>query len=87
MSRPLKQTELSVGPQGRIVIPAALRKALGLVQGNTLIARIENDQLVLEKPDNLITRLKSRFASVPAKVQLADELIAQRRRDARKENK
>lgn len=87
MSRPLKQTELSVGPQGRIVIPAALRKALGLVQGNTLIARIENDQLVLEKPDNLITRLKSRFASVPAKVQLADELIAQRRRDARKESK
>ncbi len=87
MSRPLKQTELSVGPQGRIVIPAALRKALGLVQGNTLIARIENDQLVLEKPDNLITRLKSRFASVPAKVRLADELIAQRRRDARKENK
>lgn len=87
MSRPLKQTELSVGPQGRIVIPAALRKALGLVQGNTLIARIENDQLVLEKPDNLITRLKSRFASIPAKVQLADELIAQRRRDARKESK
>lgn len=87
MSRPLKQTELSVGPQGRIVIPAALRKALGLVQGNTLIARIENDQLVLEKPDNLLTRLKSRFASVPAKVRLADELIAQRRRDARKENK
>ena len=87
MSRPLKQTELSVGPQGRIVIPAALRKALGLVQGNTLIARIENNQLVLEKPDNLIARLKSRFASVPAKVQLADELIAQRRRDARKESK
>lgn len=87
MSRPLKQIELSIGPQGRIVIPAALRKALGLVQGNTLIARVENDQLVLEKPDNLLARLKSRFASVPDKVRLADELIAQRRRDARKENK
>ena len=87
MSHSVKQTELSVGPQGRIVIPSALRKALGLVQGTTLIAHVENDQLVLEKPNNLITRLKSRFASVPAKVRLADELIAQRRRDARKESK
>ena len=52
-----------------------------------MIARVENDPFVLEKLDNLLTRLKPRFATVPAKVRLADELIAQRRRDARKESK
>jgi AbrB family looped-hinge helix DNA binding protein len=87
MARPLKQTELHVGPQGRVVIPASLRKALGLARGNTLIARVENDQLVLQKPSNLLARLKSRFSVVPDKVNLADELIAQRRREARKEGK
>jgi hypothetical protein len=41
---------------------------------------------VLEKPDQVLERLKKTFANVPADVSLADELIAERREEARRES-
>lgn len=74
-----EQTEVRVGPQGRVVIPAEIRRILGLKTGAALIARIENGRLVLEKRENILVRLRSRFAQIPKEVSLADELIAERR--------
>lgn len=48
----LEYTHLSdilLGKQGRLVIPAALRKVLQFTEGNHLVARIEGERLVLEK--------------------------------------
>lgn len=80
-----EQTEVRVGPQGRVVIPAEIRRILGLEPGATLIARIEDGRLVLEKRENILARLRSRFAQIPPEVSLADELIAERRESARRE--
>ena len=41
--------ELMVGPQGRVVIPANLRRAWQLTTGEVLMAHLENDRLILEK--------------------------------------
>jgi hypothetical protein len=41
--------------------------------------------LVLEKPETIKQRLRSRFARVPADRQLVDELLAERRREAQRE--
>jgi AbrB family looped-hinge helix DNA binding protein len=65
--------------QGRLVIPAPLRRALGLEEGDRLVARQEADRLVLEKPERIKKRLKARFARVPGERALVDELIAERR--------
>jgi antitoxin PrlF len=73
------QSELRVGEQGRIVIPAEIRQALSIEIGSTLVARIEKDRLILEKRDAVLQRLQSRFKKIPAGVSLADELIAERR--------
>jgi len=81
----IEQTEVRVGPQGRVVIPAQIRRILGLESGSTLIARIEEGRLVLEKQENILQRLRSRFAHIPSEVSLADELIAERRETARRE--
>lgn len=77
--------EVQVGAQGRLVIPAALRKALRLEPGDRLIARQEGETLVLERREAIQKRLQDRFRHIPKKVSLVDELIAERRAEAAKE--
>ena len=48
-------TPLQVGPQGRIVIPAAVRQSLGIEPGDTLVARVEDGRLVLETRAHLLS--------------------------------
>jgi AbrB family looped-hinge helix DNA binding protein len=74
-----------VGPQGRIVIPAHIRHALGILPGETLLARVEDRRLVLETREQIVARLQATFAKVPRDVSLVDELIAERREEARRE--
>ena len=77
--------EVQLGAQGRIVIPAALRKALDLKPGDRLVARCVGDSLVLERRQAIEKRLQDRFRRIPPAVDLADERIADRRRAARDE--
>lgn len=74
--------QVRLGPQGRVVIPAELRQQLGLKSGEPLVASVEDGRLVLEKPANVIRRLRRRFQTVPRGVSLADELILERRHEA-----
>ena len=74
-----------VGPQGRIVIPAHIREALDIRPGQDLIARVEDGRLVLETREQILARVRDTFANVPSGVSLVDELIAERRKEARGE--
>jgi len=77
--------EIQLSAQGRLVIPAALRRALGFQPGDKLIAYQEDGRLVLEKSSTIERRLKQRFDHIPEGERLADELIAERRAEARRE--
>jgi AbrB family looped-hinge helix DNA binding protein len=78
---------IRLGPQGRVVIPANLRHALALETGEVLVARVEEDRLVLERPRAALARLQRAFqTAVPEGVSLADELVAERRAEARRED-
>ena len=77
--------EVRVGPQGRIVIPAALRRQLGIEPDARLVARVEDGRLVLETRENIQRRLWGLFSHIPPEVSLVDELIAERREAARRE--
>ena len=78
-------TEVQLGPQGRVVIPANQRKALDLKPGDRLVVRQDGDSIVIERRETLVRRLQARFAHVPREVSLADELIAERRAEASRE--
>ena len=85
MGEPSASVEVSLGRQGRLVIPAPLRRSLGLEEGDRLVARHEADRLVLEKPEQIKQRLKARFAQVPSERRLVEELIVERREESRQE--
>ena len=80
------ETRLRVNENGRIVIPASFRKALGIHAGDEIVLRIEDDEL-------RITTLKGRIERAQRLVRqhvkpgtsLVDELIAERRETARNE--
>ncbi|MFZ9464008.1 MAG: AbrB/MazE/SpoVT family DNA-binding domain-containing protein, partial [Vulcanococcus sp.] len=85
MSDNPSSVDVSLGRQGRLVIPASLRRSLDLEEGDRLVARQEANRLVIEKPEQIKQRLKARFAQVPAERRLVDELIAERREESRRE--
>lgn len=81
-----EQTEVRVGPQGRIVIPARMRERLGIGAGERLVARVEDGRVILEKREYVLKRVRGRFAGVSRDVSLADELISERRQEARRDH-
>lgn len=85
MPKSSAQTQIQLGPQGRLVIPASLRRSLGFEPGDALLVRVEDGRLILEKAETIKRRLKARFSKVPKDRSLADELLAERRDEAKRE--
>jgi AbrB family looped-hinge helix DNA binding protein len=74
---------VKLGKQGRLVVPAPLRQALGLGEGDELVARVEEGRLVLEPRAAVMARVRARFKSVEGS--MAEELIQERREEAARE--
>ena len=71
---------------GRLVIPASFRKALGINPGDEVVLRLEEDGLLITTLRHRIERAQRLVRKyVKPGVSLADELIAERRAAARKE--
>jgi AbrB family looped-hinge helix DNA binding protein len=71
---------------GRIVIPAEIRSKMGIKPGDTLFLTLEGDVLKVESQMARIRRIQeSMRALIPGDRLLSDELIADRREEARRE--
>jgi AbrB family looped-hinge helix DNA binding protein len=68
-----------LGRQGRLVIPAAMREALGLAAGDTLHVQLTGARLVLERPGDAVAELRRLGDGVPRARSLVDELLVERR--------
>lgn len=75
-----------LGPQGRLVVPVELRRELGLEEGTEMAIRTDGRRLILEPRSEVLRRLRRRFDEVPDGVSLADELVADRAEEARRES-
>ncbi len=79
-------TRTKLGPGGRIVIPAAHRRALGLHEGDELLVRIEDGELRIVSQDRALQRLQAAVARhVEPGELLSERLIAERRAEAERE--
>ncbi len=80
------QANLTLAPNGRVVIPANMRAELGFQGGGKLHARLEDGVLILEPMDAAIRRAQAMVRKyVPERSGLVDELIAERRAAAENE--
>ena len=84
-SRRLNQ--IVVGDRGRLVLPARVRKDLGIEKGTRLHVTVEDDGSLNLRPYAAIAEAsKGMFAHLaPEGVSMVDELIAERREEARRE--
>ena len=77
-----------LGKGGRVVIPAAYRKRLGIEPGDEIIVSFENGEIKITTVREAVRRAQEivrRF--VPEGVSLVDELIQERRREAARESR
>ncbi len=82
----LPPTKLRLGPDGRVVIPAAFRDALGLAEGDTLIASIVDGEFHLLTIEAAVRKAQAIVRQfVPEGVSLVDELLQDRRREVERE--
>jgi AbrB family looped-hinge helix DNA binding protein len=75
---------VEVGPKGRVVIPASIRRELGIAEGSQLVALVEGGGVVLLPRAEVKRRLRGMFAGVGAS--MSAELVRERRREARRED-
>lgn len=84
MSDTTAPVSVRFGAQGRLVVPSPLREALGFKPGDALVVRVQDGRLVVESRESVVRRIRERFG-LPGR-NVVDELIADRRREARFED-
>ncbi len=81
-----KETRQRINANGRLVIPAAFRKALGIKPGDEVVLRIQDEELRITTQQKRIQRARRRARQyVKAGTSLVNELLAERREAARNE--
>ena len=81
------QVKLKLGPGSRIVIPAEVRAAMELKEGDTLIGSFDGETLTLTAFHRLVREIqKEMTALVPRNVSVVDEFIAEKRAEAARED-
>ena len=80
------QARTRMSEKGRVVIPVAMRKALGMNVGGVLDLRVVDGELCISTQESRLRRAQEWIRQViPPGVSLADELSAERREAAKHE--
>jgi AbrB family looped-hinge helix DNA binding protein len=81
-----RETRTRVNENGRVVIPASFRKAMGINIGDEVVLRMENNELRILTLKRRIERAQRLVRQhVKPGISLVDELIADRREAAKRE--
>jgi AbrB family looped-hinge helix DNA binding protein len=79
-----QQARTRVSDKGRLVIPAALRNALGIKVGDEVDLRIEDNELRISTLKNRIERAQRRLQRFAKPGRLMSEELSAERREAAK---
>ncbi|SRR5579871_6175632 len=75
-----------ISANGRIVIPAAIREAIGVKPGDSIVMEAQDGVLRIESYPTLVARIQREFAHlIKPGVLASDELIADRREEVQRE--
>jgi AbrB family looped-hinge helix DNA binding protein len=83
------ERQIVLGDRGRVVLPADVRAALGLEAGSRMLLSTERDGSLRLRPYRLVAdQGRGMLAGlVPAGGSMVDELLAERRREAAREDR
>ena len=84
MAHKISATTVVVGRQGRVVIPADVRRDMGIGEGDRLSLRRDGERIVLVTQKEEVARIRGMFRQLGDGHVVAD-LIADRRREAANE--
>lgn len=76
---------VKLGQHGRMIIPAEVRHTLGLKEGDELLLSIGDKRLVLETEEALLERLYRAVGEPPEGELVSEELLRERREEAKRE--
>lgn len=77
---------LVLGPKGRVLLPAEMRAALGLAEGDVITGWLKDGELRMHSHLHGLRKIQSEAAALAGQTGYAsDELIAERRAEALKE--
>lgn len=78
------RADVKLNAQGRVVVPAAFRRALGFKPGDELIMYVEDGGLRIDTADNILRRLQDEFARSAGDKDVVELLLQQRREEAQR---
>ncbi len=82
----MEETRVRVNENGRVVIPASVRQALGINPGDEVVLRVEDDELRITTMKHRIERAQRLVRRhVKPGTSLVDDLIVERRKAAKRE--
>jgi antitoxin PrlF len=82
----MRQANLTIAPNGRVVIPLSMRAELGCQAGGKILARLVNGTLVLEPVNAAVRRAQAMVRKyVPEGSGLVEEMISERHTAAKHE--
>ena len=77
---------VTVGDRGRLVLPSSVRAALGLTPGTRMLLSTEEDGSLRLRPYRAVAdQNRGLFADLSERGSLVDELLAERRAEAQRE--
>jgi len=83
---PSQTQKVELGAGGRLVIPAPMRAALGMKEGDKVLVRLEGNELRIYSYEEATRRAQEIVRSfISPGVSLVDELIADRHAEAARE--
>jgi bifunctional DNA-binding transcriptional regulator/antitoxin component of YhaV-PrlF toxin-antitoxin module len=82
----MQSDHVTMGANGRMIIPAGIHNRIGMLQGGSFVIHVENGEVRLEPIAHAIARVQSLVREyVPSDVSLAGELSGDRRSEAERE--
>ena len=71
---------------GRLVLPAEIRRAMKLEKGDSVVLEYDGDELRVRTMNTVIRRIQEKLRPYRTDKSIVDELIEERRREARMED-
>jgi antitoxin PrlF len=82
----MQPDHVTMAANGRMIIPAGVRNRIGMPQGGSFVAHVENGEVRLEQIAHAIARVQSLIREyVPGDESLAGELSGDRQSEAERE--